>query len=179
MASSSNTGGERHNSMKPLTGLCRVWDWQNVSNSLRIILSEDIWPLVFCRGSKEMQGRRVLTAGEACGTEMLGIVLPVWGSRAFMECGPCLLTWCRSPLCKWKGCFRPGITISRWLFSPPNVKDSSVAINRSGKTDFLSTELGEHILIKGQQWLLKTESKGVCLKKPDVVQCNEMFWKAW
>ena len=31
--------------------------------------------------------------------------------------------------------------------------------------DSLSTELGEHILIKGQQWLLKTESKGVCLFK--------------
>lgn len=28
----------------------------------------------------------------------------------------------------------------------------------------MSTELEERILIKGQQWLLKTESKGVCLK---------------
>ena len=90
-------------SIKPLTGLCRIWDYQNISNSLRINLSTGMWPLVFCRGSKKMQGRRVLTAGEAHGAERLGIVLLVWGSRTFMECGPCLLTWWRSPLCKWKG----------------------------------------------------------------------------
>lgn len=39
--------------------------------------------------------------------------------------------------------------------------------------DFLSTELEEHILIKGQQWLLNSEGKGVCLFK-NLMQCSAM-----
>lgn len=39
--------------------------------------------------------------------------------------------------------------------------------------DFLSTELGEHMVIKGQQGLLKSEGKGVCLFK-NLVQRSAM-----
>lgn len=174
---------EKDTSIKPLTGLCRVWDCQNTSNFLRMNLSAGMHPLVLCRGWEEMQGRRVLTAREAHGVERLGIVLPIWGSRAFMEHGPSFWPGAEVPFANEKAtlsCFSRGITIYIWPFSPPNAKDSSVTINGSSKMDFLSTDLGECILIKGQQWLLKTESKGVGLfKKPDAVQCNEMFWKAW
>lgn len=159
--------GKRHERIKPLARLCRVWDCQDTSSSA------GVQPLALCRGSREMQGRRSLTARGAQGS---GIVLQGWGSRAFMEQGPCLLTWCRSALCKWKathGSLRPGNTISIGPFSPPNVKDSSVAINGSGKMDFLSTELGEHMIIKGQQWLLKSEGKEACLFK-NLMQCSAM-----
>lgn len=83
--------------IKPVAGLCRVWDCQNTRNSA------GVQPLALCSGSREMQGRRVLTARGAGRAQGSGIVLPGWGSRAFMEHGPRLLTWCRSALCKWKG----------------------------------------------------------------------------
>lgn len=39
--------------------------------------------------------------------------------------------------------------------------------------DSLSTGLGEHMVIKGQQGLLESEGKGVCLFK-NLTQCSAM-----
>lgn len=69
--------GKRHKRIKPLAGLCRVWDCQNTSSSA------GVQPLALCRGSREMQGRRVLTARGAQGQGLFyraGAAEPLWST---------------------------------------------------------------------------------------------------
>lgn len=72
-ATSSAGSGGRQENIKPLTGLCRVWDCQNASCSLRMNLSAGMQPWVFYRVEEEEPGRRVLTAKNTPGAEWLEI----------------------------------------------------------------------------------------------------------